>query len=60
MKDATFNSDRKQINSIPNNFLLIDATDRSNMSSNQKRLFFAASLHIYIPPFIFREHSLQM
>ena len=27
-----------------NNFFLIDATDRSKISSNQKRLFFAASL----------------
>ena len=28
-----------------NNFLLIDATDRRKMSSNQKCLFFAVSLH---------------
>ena len=27
-----------------NNFLLIDATDRSKISSDQKRLFFAVSL----------------
>ena len=38
-----------------NNFLLIDTTDRSKISSNQKRFF-----HIKpIAPFIFREHSLQ-
>ena len=37
-----------------NNFLLIDATGRSKISSNQKRLFFAVSLY---PLFIFREHS---
>ena len=28
-----------------NNFLLIDATDRSKISSDQKRLFFALSLY---------------
>ena len=28
-----------------NNLLLIDATDRSNISSNQRRFFFAASLY---------------
>ena len=28
-----------------NNFLLIDATDRSNISSDQKRLIFAVSLY---------------
>ena len=28
-----------------NNFLLIDATDRSRISSNQKRLFIAVSLY---------------
>ena len=28
-----------------NNFLLIDATDRSKISSDQKRLFFALRLH---------------
>ena len=38
------------------NFLLIDATDRSRISSDQKRLFFAVRLHPY--PFIFRDHSL--
>ena len=38
-------------------FLLIDATDRSKISSDQKRLFFAVSL--YGPPFIFRRHSLS-
>ena len=30
---------------VINNFLFIDATDRSNISSNQKPLFFAASLY---------------
>jgi len=34
-----------------NSFLLIDATDRSKISSDQKRIK-------PIPPFIFREHSL--
>ena len=38
-----------------NNFLLIDATDRSKISSDQKRFFIALSLY---PPFIFREHSI--
>ena len=28
-----------------NNFLLIDATDRSKISNDQKRLFFAVSLY---------------
>ena len=28
-----------------NNFLLIDATDRMKLSSDQKRLFFAVSLY---------------
>ena len=40
---------------VLNNFLLIDATDRSKISSDQKRFFIALSLY---PPFIFREHSL--
>ena len=66
-KVATFNSDRKIINLIPNksfkfrveccnyvklyeryvfnNFLLIDATDRSKISGDQKRLFFAVNLY---------------
>ena len=39
-----------------NNFLLIDATDRSKISSDQKRLFFAVSQY---PLLIFREHSLS-
>ena len=30
-----------------NNFLLIDATDRRKISSDQKRLFFAVSLRDY-------------
>ena len=30
---------------VLNNFLLIDATDRSKISSDQKRLFFAVSLY---------------
>ena len=38
-----------------NNFLIIDAADRSKISSDQKRFFIALSLY---PPFIFREHSL--
>ena len=37
-----------------NNFLLIDATDRSKISSDQKRFFIVKPIH----PFIFREHSL--
>ena len=37
------------------NFLLIDAIDRSKISSDRKRLSSAAKP---IPPFIFREHSL--
>ena len=37
------------------NFLLIDATDRSKISSDQKRFFYRIKP---IPPFIFREHSL--
>ena len=40
---------------VINKYLLIDATDRSKIGSDQKRLFFAVSLY---PPFIFREHSL--
>ena len=49
-------------------FLLIDATDRSKISSDQKRLFIALGLYPLsffentpfkpIPPFIFRENSL--
>ena len=38
-----------------NNFLLIDATDRSKISSDQKRFFYRIKR---IPTFIFREHSL--
>ena len=30
-----------------NNFLLIDATDRSKISSDQKRLFIALSLYLF-------------
>ena len=37
------------------NFLLIDATDRNKISSDQKRFFYRIKP---IPPFIFREHSL--
>ena len=40
--DATFFS----IRVVFNNFLLIDATDRSKISSGQKRLFFAVSLYL--------------
>ena len=36
---------RSSVLVVFNNFLLIDATNRSNISSNQKRLFFAASLY---------------
>ena len=39
--DATFFS----ISRFLYNFLLIDATDRSKISSDQKRLFFAVSLY---------------
>ena len=39
-----------------NNFFLIDATDRSKISSDQKR--FLSHYALKIPPFIFREHSL--
>ena len=38
-----------------NNFLLIDATDRSKISSDQRRFFYRIKP---IPLFIFREHSL--
>ena len=38
-----------------NNFLLIDPTDRSKISGDQKRFFYRINL---IPPFIFRKHSL--
>ena len=37
-----------------NNFLLKGATNRSKISSDQHRLFYAVS----IPPLIFREHPL--
>ena len=39
-----------------NNFLLIDATHRSKIRSDQKRFFYRINP---IPPFIFREHSLS-
>ena len=35
---------RYSVQVVFNNFLLIDATDRSKISSDQKRLFFAVSL----------------
>ena len=38
-----------------NKFLLIDATNRSKISSDKKALFYRIKP---IPPFIFREHSL--
>ena len=38
-----------------NKFLIIDATYRSKISSDQKRFFYRIKP---IPPFIFREHSL--
>ena len=41
---------RYSVQVVFNNFLLIDATDRSKIGSNQKQLFFAVV--------IFREHSL--
>ena len=37
---------RSSVLFVFNNFLLIDATDRSTISSNQKRLVFAASLYL--------------
>ena len=46
---------RSSVWDVFNNFLLIDATDRSKISGDQKRFFIALSLY---PPFIFREHSL--
>ena len=36
---------RSSVLVVFNNFFLIDATDRSNIISNQKRLFFAAHLY---------------
>ena len=39
---------------VINKYLLIDATDRSKIGSDQKRLFFAVSLYL---TFIFRDHS---
>ena len=44
---------RSSVLVVFNNFLLTDATDRSNVSSDQKRLFKP------IPPFIFREYFLE-
>ena len=38
---------------VSNNFLIIDATDRSKISNNQKRSFFAVSL--YDTPFYFSQ-----
>ena len=46
---------RSTVWDVFNNFLLIDATDRSKISSDQKRFFNRIKP---IPPFIFREHSL--
>ena len=46
---------RSSVVVVFNNFLLIDATDRSKISSDQKRFFYRIKP---IPPFIFREHSL--
>ena len=46
---------RSSVWDVLNNFLLIDATDRSKISSDQKRFFYRIKP---IPPFIFREHSL--
>ena len=36
---------RSSVQVVFNNFLLTDATDRSEISSDQKRLFFAVSLY---------------
>ena len=36
---------RSSVKVVYNNFLLIDATDRNKISSDQKRLFFAVSLY---------------
>ena len=36
---------RSSVLVVFNNFLLIDGTDRSKISSDQKRLFFFVSLH---------------
>ena len=36
---------RSSVKVVYNNFLLIDATDRNRISSDQKRLFFAVSLY---------------
>ena len=36
---------RSSVQVVFNNFLLIDATDRSKISSDQKRLFFTVSLY---------------
>ena len=42
---------RSSVLVIFNNFLLLDVTDRSNISSNQKRLFFANThLKTLMPP----------
>ena len=46
---------RSSVLVVFNNFLLIDATDRSKISSDHKALFYRIKP---IPPFIFREHSL--
>ena len=46
---------RSSLLDVFNNFLLIDATDRSKISSDQKRFFYRIKP---IPPVIFREHSL--
>ena len=36
---------RSSVKVLSNNFLLIDATDRNKISSDQKRLFFDVSLY---------------
>ena len=46
---------RSSVCVVFNNFFLIDATDRSKISSDRKRLFFAVSLY---PLSFFCEHSL--
>ena len=48
---------RSSVLVVLKNILLIDATDRSKISSDQKRFFYRIKP---IPPFIFREHSFSI
>ena len=51
---------RSSVLVVFNNFLLIDATDRNKISSDQKRLFFAVSLLFFAnTPFKVTLHSMQ-